>query len=63
VRDALLNALPKRMAQSILDDIQALGLVPVSQVEAARKTVMNLVRDLHEQNVINYQIFEERVVD
>lgn len=63
VRDALLKALPKRMAQGILDEIQALGLVPVSQVEAARREVMQLVRDLHEQNIINYQIFEERVVD
>lgn len=63
VRDALLKALPKRMAQGILDEIQALGLVPISQVEAARREVMQLVRNLHEQGIINYQLFEERVVD
>lgn len=63
VRDALMGALPRRMAQSILDRTQALGLVPVSQVEDARREVMRLVRELHEQEVINYQIFEETVVD
>lgn len=63
VRDAIFKALPKRMAQGIRDDIQALGLVPISQVEAARKEVMKEVRSLHEQNIINYKIFEERVVD
>lgn len=63
IRDALTGALPKRMAQSLTDQTQALGLVPVSQVDAARRDVMRQVRELHEQEVIKYQIFEERVVD
>lgn len=63
VRDALTSALPKRMAQSISDRTRLLGLVPVSQVTGARREVMGLVRELHEQEVIQYQIFEEKVID
>lgn len=63
VRDKLLGALPRRMAQALTERVQLLGLVPVSQVEQARRDVMTQVRELHEQEVIKYQIFEERVVD
>lgn len=63
LRDAIMAILPRRMAQSFLDNIQHLGSVPVSRVEDARKEVMRLVRQLHEQEVIRYQIFQEKVVE
>ncbi len=63
IRDAIMGILPKRMAQSFLDNIQNLGLVPLSRVEDARREVMRNVRELHEQGVIKYQIFQEKVVD
>lgn len=63
VRDAITAVLPRRMAQSITDRIQALGLVPVSRVEDARNEMMRRVRELNEAEVIRYQIFQEKVVD
>ncbi|WP_115719454.1 FliG C-terminal domain-containing protein [Gallaecimonas mangrovi] len=62
VHDALVTALPKRMAQSLDDAKQALGLVPISKVEGARNEIMQLVRTLHETGQLNYQLFEEKVV-
>jgi flagellar motor switch protein FliG len=63
VRFAIMGVMPRRMAQSFTEKIESLGLVPVSRVEDARKEVMRTVRELNEQKVIRYQIFQERVVD
>lgn len=63
VRDAIMKVLPRRMAQSLTDRIQALGLVPVSRVEESRQELMRRVRELNEAEVIRYQIFQEKVVD
>jgi|SRR5690554_6935469 len=63
VRDAIMGVLPRRMAQSFTDRIQALGLVPVSRVEESRQELMRKVRELNEAEVIRYQIFQEKVVD
>jgi flagellar motor switch protein FliG len=63
VRFAVMAVLPRRMAQTFTEKIEALGLVPVSRVEDARREVMRTVRELNENEVIRYQIFQERVVD
>lgn len=63
VRDSIMKVLPRRMAQSLTERIQALGLVPVSQVEESRQELMRRVRELNEAEVIRYQIFQEKVVD
>lgn len=63
VYGAIMGALPKRMADAIKDRMDLMGAVPVSKVEAARKEVMTTVREMHEAEEIEYQIFEEKVVD
>lgn len=63
VSEAVMGALPKRMADAIVDRMGLMGSVPVSKVEAARKEVMETVRQMHEAEEIDYQIFEEKVVD
>ncbi|WKE66522.1 FliG C-terminal domain-containing protein [Gallaecimonas kandeliae] len=62
VRDALLAALPKRMAQGLEDAQKAMGLVPLSRAEQARGEIMALVRRLHEEQQLNFQLFEEKTV-
>lgn len=62
VRDALLAALPKRMAQGLEDAQLAMGQVPLSRANQARSEIMQLVRTLHEDQQLNYQLFEEKTV-
>lgn len=63
VYSAIMKALPKRMAEAIQDRMNLMGSVPVSKVNAARKEVMETVREMHEAEEIEYQIFEEKVVE
>lgn len=60
---AVMKSLPKRMAESIQDRIRMMGKVPLSKVEEARKEIMRTVRELHLNGDIEYQIFEEKVVE
>lgn len=62
VRQAVLRAIPRRMAQVIENNISGLGLVPLRRVEQARQDIMLQLRELHEQGELEYQLFEERVV-
>lgn len=62
IKEAIAKALPKRMVQGLDDAIVAMGTVPLSRAEQARAEVMQIVRDLHEEEQINYQLFEEKVV-
>lgn len=62
VRQALLAAVPRRMGQAIEASISALGMVPLRRVEQARQDIMRQIRSMHEQQVFEYQLFEERVV-
>jgi flagellar motor switch protein FliG len=62
VRQAVLEAMPRRMAQALEDGMSALGLVPLRRVEQARQEIMRQIRLLHEQEAIQYQLFDERVV-
>lgn len=59
----IMKSLPKRMAENIQDRIRMMGKVPVSKVEDARKEVMRTVREMHQGGDIEYQIFEEKVVE
>lgn len=62
LRKAVLNAMPKRMAQALEAQIQSQGSVSVRKVADARNEIMQLVRELVEQGEIEYQLFEEPVL-
>lgn len=62
VRNAILDALPKRMAQALESQILTLGAVSVRRVEQARMEIMQLVRELAEQGELEFQLFDEPVV-
>lgn len=62
VRKAVLNSMPKRMAQALEMQIQGMGSVSVRKVEEARSEVMKLVREMVEQGDIEYQLFDEPVM-
>ncbi|NJI11723.1 lateral flagellar motor switch protein FliGL [Aeromonas veronii] len=61
-RKVILGAMPKRMAQTLDDQIQNQGSVSLRKVEQAREEVMQLVRELVEQGEIEFQLFEEPTV-
>ncbi|MGP7733787.1 MULTISPECIES: FliG C-terminal domain-containing protein [Oceanimonas] len=63
VRRAMLEAMPRRMAQQMEQDMLRQGAVAVSRVENARQDVMNLVRELAEQGELEFQLYEEQVVN
>jgi len=62
LRHAILDAMPKRMAQVLETQIQTLGAVSVRRVEQARNDIMQQVRELAEQGELEFQLFEEPVV-
>ncbi len=62
VKTALFSALPKRMVQSIMDQITDLGPQPLSQIEKARTEVMQIARRHYEAGDLALQLFEEQVV-
>ncbi|PWF62570.1 flagellar motor switch protein FliG [Shewanella sp. BC20] len=62
LKDSLLNALPKRMSSAIEAQIEALGGVPVSRANGARKEIMELAKQLMQEGEIELQLFEEQVV-
>ncbi|QDE30281.1 flagellar motor switch protein FliG [Shewanella polaris] len=59
---SLLNALPKRMSSAIETQMDALGGVPLSRAQGARKEVMNLAKQMLKDGEIKLQLFEEQVV-
>jgi flagellar motor switch protein FliG len=63
IKKALLGALPKRMSESIVEQIDMMGGVTVTRVDQAKKDLMTLARELNEDGTIQYQIFEEKVVE
>lgn len=56
------DALPKRMAAALDDDIQRLGPTPLSKVTSARTEVMAIARRLYESGELQLQLFEEPIV-
>src|SRR6185295_15017931 len=59
VRDAILQAMPRRQAQSFEDLIRRSGPVPMSRVEQAREEVMARVKALADAEEIQIQLFAE----
>jgi len=60
--DRIEEALPKRMAAALNDEIQRLGPMPLSKIERARSEVMAITRKLFESGELQLQLFEEQVV-
>jgi len=63
VRDALLQAMPRRQAQSFEDIMRRSGPVPISRVEQMRREIMELVKGLADAGEIEVQLFAEAVVE
>ncbi|WP_298439586.1 FliG C-terminal domain-containing protein [uncultured Ferrimonas sp.] len=63
VRKAIMAALPKRMAQSLGNQITALGGIPNSQAEAARSEVMRMAKEMMDNGALDLQLFEDQVVE
>ncbi|WP_421201460.1 lateral flagellar motor switch protein FliGL [Aeromonas enteropelogenes] len=62
-RKIVLEAMPKRMAQALESEIQVQGSVSLRKVEQAREQIMEQVRELVERGEVEYQLFEEPVVN
>lgn len=63
VRDAILQAMPRRQAQSFEDIIRRSGPVPISRVEQMRREIMGQVKALADAGEIEVQLFAEAVVE
>ncbi|WDD99345.1 FliG C-terminal domain-containing protein [Thalassomonas actiniarum] len=62
IKTQIFDALPKRMAQALEDEIQRLGPTPLSKIEQARTEIMAVARRLYEEGELQLQLFEEQVV-
>jgi flagellar motor switch protein FliG len=62
VRRVMLEAMPRRMAQQMEQDMLRQGAMAVSKVDNARLQVMALVRELVELGELEFQLYEEQVV-
>ncbi len=62
VKTKISDALPKRMAAALDDEIQRLGPTPLSKITVARTEVMAIARKLYEGGELQLQLFEEPVV-
>jgi flagellar motor switch protein FliG len=63
VRDAVLQAMPRRQAQSFEDIMRRSGPVPISRVEQMRREIMERVKALADAGEIEVQLFAEAVVE
>lgn len=63
VRKAITGALPKRMAQSLENQITALGGIPNTQAETARTEVMRIAKQMMDEERLDLQLFEDQVVE
>lgn len=63
VRDAVVNSMPKRQAQSFEQMMRRSGPVPASRVEQVRQEIMGIVRELAESGEIDLQLFPEEVLE
>ncbi|GAB3185508.1 FliG C-terminal domain-containing protein [Hydrogenophaga aquatica] len=63
LRRAILQAMPRRQAQSFEDTMRRTGPVPMSRVEQAREAIMNEVKNLADAGEIEIQLFAEAVVE
>ena len=63
VRDAILQAMPRRQVQSFEDLSMRTGPVPVSRIEQTREAIMAEVKALADAGEIEIQLFAEAVVE
>ena len=62
LRDAIMNSMPKRQAQSFGDVMGRTGPVPRTRIEQARAEIMRRVKVLADAGEIELQLFAEPVV-
>ncbi|MEQ6292051.1 flagellar motor switch protein FliG [Vogesella sp. GCM10023246] len=63
IRNAIVQSMPRRQAQSFEDSMRRSGPVPISRVEQVRQEIMQTVRELAESGEIDLQLFAEDVVE
>jgi flagellar motor switch protein FliG len=63
LRDAILNAMPRRQAQSFDELMRRSGPVPLSRVEQTRKDIMAAVKELSEAGQIEVQLYDEATAE
>ncbi|BCV64763.1 flagellar motor switch protein FliG [Shewanella carassii] len=63
LKRTLLTALPKRMSSAIETQSEALGAVPLSMANDARRSIMDTAKEMMENGEIELQLFEEQVVE
>jgi flagellar motor switch protein FliG len=63
VRNAVLQAMPRRQAQTFEDTLRRTGPMPRSRIEQAREEIMAEVKALVDAGEIEVQLFAEAVVE
>jgi len=63
VRNAVLQAMPRRQAQAFEDTLRRTGPMPRSRIEQAREEIMAEVKALADAGEIEVQLFAEAVVE
>ncbi|MFT3857249.1 MAG: flagellar motor switch protein FliG [Aquabacterium sp.] len=63
VRRAILQAMPRRQAQSFEDMMRRTGPVPLSRIEQIRQEIMSEVKALADAGEIDVRLFAEAVVE
>lgn len=63
VRNAILQAMPRRQAQSLEDMVRRAGPVPISRIQQTRQEIMAVVKALVDAGEAEIQLFAEAVVE
>ncbi|NMG63546.1 flagellar motor switch protein FliG [Azoarcus indigens] len=63
VRNAVLQSMPRRQAQTFEDTMRRMGPVPISRIEQTRREIMDAVKGLADAGEIEIQLFAEAVVE
>lgn len=62
VRDTLLRSMPRRSVQAFEEMLRRTGPAPASKVEAARREIMDTIRELADEGEIELQLVAEDVL-
>lgn len=63
IRDAILQTMPRRQAQSFEEMMRRTGPVPMSRIEQVRQEIMAQVKTLADDGEIEVRLFAEQVVE
>lgn len=63
IRNAILQTMPRRQAQSFEEMMRRTGPVPMSRIEQVRQEIMAQVKALSEQGEIDVRLFAEEIVE